>query len=76
MTFAGCQGMKGLSGGKFHIDAHAVSQIANLLNDLRSGSGDGFGMNIAAEMVFGAQQLKTSIHKFHGIGRCFYDAGA
>lgn len=76
MAFSGSQGLEGFSGGKFHVDTHAVSQIAYLFDDFRGGSGDSFGVDIAAEMVFGAQQVKAPVHKLHSIGGILYYAGA
>ena len=76
MAFAGSQGVKGLSGGKFHVDAHAVSKVTNLFDDFRGGSGDGLGMDITAEMVLGAQQIEASVHEFHSVGWIFYYTGA
>ena len=62
--------------GKLHVDAHTVCQIAGLTDDFRVSTGNSFGVYIAPEPVFCPQKGKGLIHKLHGMGRIFYNAGA
>ena len=76
MAFAWSKKAEAFFCGQFHVDAHSICQITNLLYDFRSGAGDGFGMDIASEMILISEKEKSTIHQFHGIGRTLYNSGA
>ena len=61
--------------GKFQIDTHAVSQIAHLFQQIIRSIGDGFDMDVAVEMVAGAQQKQCLIHQFHCVCRILIHTG-
>ena len=55
--------------GQLHIDAQAVGQKAQLLQQFRAGAGDGLGVDVPAEMVFVPQQAQGLEHPLGGVVR-------
>ena len=64
-----------IRGWKFQIDAHAVSQIANLFQKFIGSVRNSLYMNIAIETIFVTQQEKSLIHQFHCVSWIFVYGG-
>ena len=69
------QHRKSFRGWKFQIDAHAVSQIANLFQKFIGSVRNSLYMNIAIETIFVTQQEKSLIHQFHCVSWIFVYGG-
>ena len=63
------QQVQALLAGQLYIHAQAVGKIAQLLQQLWAGTGNGLGVDIAAKAVLAPQQPQSGQHPFGGVVR-------
>ena len=61
------QQRKAFLAGQLDVDGKAVGQIPQLLQQLRAGPRDGLGVDVAAKVVFAAQQAQHRQHPLGGV---------
>ena len=68
-------GAQALLGGKLDVDAHPVSQKAQLGQQLPAGAGDGLGVDIAEKMIFPTEDAQGLQHELAGVVRVLHHGG-
>lgn len=74
--FVGGEELEAFFGGHFDIDAEAVCIFAGLVEEFRACAGDGFEVDIAIEVLFGAEFFGDEDESFHGVVGVSEDAAA
>ena len=64
---------KALLAGQLNVDRKAVGQIAQLFQQLGAGARDGFGMDVAPEVILPPQQPQDGEHPLGGVVRADED---
>ena len=63
--------MEAVGSGQFHVHTHAVCKIPNFFNNSSIRSWYSFCVDVTTKMIFIPKEIKSFIHKFHGVGGIF-----